>query len=212
MSKILIVLALAAFAASTALADGLDPTVVVRKVDPPPIAITSPTETFDIFATAKNNVFAFQNDTGITLTSLTLDLFAGSWGLTYSCGSFAGGGVFADCSSTPGPGGETIVSFFGVGGVDTGIAPATCTTDDKGKGDDKWNSGDNDGDKNDKDKDNHDDKTSCTGGIYSLEFGGIPKGAVVEGTGSFVTPEPATAVMLFSGLLGLAGLRKRRAS
>ena len=203
VSGILIVLALASFAASAALADGLDPTVVVRKVDPPPIAITSPTETFDIFATAKHNVFAFQNDTGITLTSLTLDLFTGSWGLTYSCGSFAGGGVFADCSATPGPDGDTIVSFFGVGGDDTGIGPATCTTDDKGKGDDKWDW---------QDKKNHDDKTECAGGIYSLEFGGIPKGAVVEGVGSFVTPEPATAVMLFSGLMGLAGLRKRRVS
>jgi hypothetical protein len=140
--------------------------VVVRKVDPPPIVITSPTETFDIFATVKNNVFAFQNDTGITLTSLTLDLFAGSWGLT-------------------------------------GIAPPTCTSVDRGKGDDKsdW-----------KDKKNHDDKTVCAGGIYSLEFGGIPKDAVVQGAGSFVTPEPATAVMLFSGLMGLAGLRKRRVS
>jgi hypothetical protein len=202
VSRILLVLALACFAASAALADGLDPTVVVRKVDPPPIAITSPTETFDLFATAKNNVFAFQNDTGITLTSLTLDLFAGSSGLTYSCGTFAGGGVFADCSSTPGPGG-TIIDFFGIDSSDTGIAPATCMTVDKGKGDDKSEG---------KDKKNQDDKTVCAGGIYSLEFGGIPKDSVVRGTGSFVTPEPATAVMLFSGLMGLAGLRKRRVS
>lgn len=198
----MIVLALASFAASAALADGLDPTVVVRRVDPPPIAITSPTQIFNIFATAKNNVFAFQNDTGITLTSLTLDLFAGSSGLTYSCGTFAGGDIFADCTSTPEPGGDTLISFFGVGGVDTGIGPATCTIDDKGKGDDLHAPKDN----------NHDDKIDCDGGIYSIEFGGIPKGAVVRGTGSFVTPEPATAVMLFGGLMSLAGLRKRRVS
>jgi hypothetical protein len=204
VTRILVVLALAGFLASAALGDGLDPTVVVRRVDPPPIAITSPTETFDIFATAKHNIFAFQNDTGITLTSLTLDLFAGTSGLIYSCGSFAGGGVFADCTATAEPGGDTLISFFGVGGDDTGITPATCTTDDKGKGDDKW-----DGIKDSK---NNDDKTECTGGIYSLEFGGIPKGAVVRGTGSFVTPEPATAVMLFGGLVSLAGLRKRRVS
>jgi hypothetical protein len=182
------------------MADGVDPTVIIRRVDPAPLPITSSNETFNIFATATKNIFAFQNDTGVTLTSLTLDLFAGSAGLLYSCGGFAGADIFADCSATSGSNGATIISFFGVGNGFSGLDAATCTDDDKGKGDDK----------HDKDKKNHDDKISCTGGIFSLEFDGIPQGAVVRGTGTVSAPEPMTAVMLVSGLLGLAGLRKRR--
>jgi hypothetical protein len=199
VSRILVVLALAGFAATAAFADGVDPTVIIRKVDPPPIVITSPSQTFDIIATSAQNIFAFQNETGITLTALTLDLFAGKSGLLYSCGSFAGADIFATCSSSSGSAGDTIISFLGVGNGFTGIEAATCSEDDKGKGDDK----------NGKDN-NSDDKDSCTGGIYSLEFDGIPPGAKVEGIGTFTTPEPMTAMLLVSGLVGLAGFRKRR--
>lgn len=184
------------------MADGIDPTVIIRRVDPTPLPITSTDETFNIFATATHNIFAFQNDTGVTLTTLTLDLFAGNSGLVYSCGSFAGADIFADCSASAGANGATIISFFGVGNGFSGLDAASCTVVDKGKGDD-------DGDDS-LDKKNSDDKVTCTGGIFSLEFDGIPKGAVVRGTGTVGTPEPATAVMLVSGLFGLAGLRKRR--
>jgi len=202
VSRILVVLALAGFAGSVAMADGVDPTVIIRRVDPPPIAITSPNQTFNLSATAAHNVFAFQNDTGVTLTGLTLDLFAGTSNLLYSCGSFAGGDIFANCTSTLGSHNDTLLSFFGVGNGFTGISAATCTTDDKGEGDDLHASF----------NDNSDDKTTCTGGIYSLEFDGIPQGATVRGTGTVSTPEPMTAVMLLSGIVGLAGLRKRRNS
>jgi hypothetical protein len=202
VSRVLFVLALAGFAATSAMADGVDPTVVIRRVDPAPLAITSPTETFDLFATSKHNIFAFQNDTGITLTALTLDLFAGNAGLTYSCGNFAGADIFSTCSSSSGANGATIISFFGVGGGFSGLNAATCGSDDEGRGDDNNAPKDN----------NKDDKNSCTGGIFSLEFDGIPKGAQVRGTGTFSTPEPMTSVLLISGLFGLAGLRKRRVS
>jgi hypothetical protein len=190
------------------MADGIDPTVIIRRVDPAPLPITSTDETFNIFATATNNIFAFQNDTGVTLTGLTLDLFAGSAGLTYSCGGFAGADIFADCTSTAGANGATIISFFGVGNGFSGLDAATCTDDDEGKGDDQdhWKHHHH----HDWKDHNHDDKDSCTGGIFSLEFGGIPAGAVVEGTGTVSAPEPMTAVMLVTGLLGLAGLRKHR--
>ena len=201
-SRIVLAAVLAAFAAIATKADGIDPTVIVRRVDPTPIAILSPSQIFDITATSKKNIFAFQNDTGITLDSLTLDLFGVNANLLFSCGSFAGGNIFADCSSSAGSHGDTIISFSGVGGDFTGITPATCGWVDKGKGDD---------DDNDKDH-NRDDKFTCTGGVYSLEFGGIPKGDKVAGTGTFLTPEPVTSVMLLSGLAGLLGLRKRRAS
>ena len=191
-----------AFAALGAKADAVDPTVIIRKVDPKPIVITSESQVFDITASSKKNIFAFQNDTGVTLDSLTLDLFGVNSSLLFSCGSFAGGDIFADCSSSAGSHGDTILSFSGVGGDFTGIAAATCGWVDKGKGDDDDNNLDH----------NHDDKFTCTGGIYSLEFGGIPKGAKVGGTGTFLTPEPMSAVMLLSGLAGLAGFRKRRNS
>jgi len=53
-SRILCVPTLAGFAATVAMADGVDPTVVIRRVDPPPIAITSPDQTFNILATFAN--------------------------------------------------------------------------------------------------------------------------------------------------------------
>jgi hypothetical protein len=93
-SRALLGLAIAAFAAVGVKADAVDPTVIIRKVDPKPVVITSPDQTFDIFASAKYNVFAFQNATGSILDSLTLDLFGANMDLLFSCGSFAGGDIF----------------------------------------------------------------------------------------------------------------------
>jgi hypothetical protein len=202
LSRILVVLALAGFAASAVLADGVDPTVVIRRVDPAPLAITSSNETFDLSATKEHNLFAFQNDTGVTLVSLTLDLFAGNVGLTYSCGDFAGADIFSSCTASSGANGATIISFFGIGNGFSGLDAATCGTDDEGGGDDIHAPTNN----------NQDEKPSCTGGIFSLEFDGIPNGAKVQGTGTVSAPEPMTSVLLVSGLIGLAGLRKRRIS
>ena len=201
-SRLILAAVLAACAAVAAKADAVDPTVIIRKVDPKPIVITSESQVFDITASSKKNIFAFQNDTGITLDSLTLDLFGTNASLLFSCGSFAGGDIFENCTSSAGSHGDTILSFSGVGGDFTGITAAACGWVDKGKGDDDDNNQDH----------NRDDKFTCTGGIYSLEFDGIPKGAKVGGTGTFLTPEPVTSVMLLSGLAGLAGWRKRRNS
>lgn len=201
-SRVLLGLAMAAFAAVSAKADAVDPTVIIRRVDPPPVVITSPNQIFDLFANSQHNVFAFQNATGLTLTSLTLDLFGQNVALLFSCGSFAGGDIFASCTSTAGSNGDYILSFSGVGNGFTGIEAATCTIDDKGIGDGLHAPFDN----------NSDDKLVCTGGIYSLEFDGIPRGAIVRGTGTFATPEPMTATLLVGGLVGLAGLGKRRNS
>jgi hypothetical protein len=203
-SRFLLAAGFVAAAATMAKADGIDPTVVIRRTDPPPVIITSPDQVFDITATSKNPIFAFQNETGTTLDALTLDLFGVNVVLDFSCGSFAGADIFENCSAAPGTHNDWIISFSGVGPGFSGITAATCEDDDKGKGDDKnetWG-----------DTHNHDDKWECTGGLFSLEFGGIPKGAKVGGTGTFVTPEPVTAVLLLGGLAGLAGLRKRRNS
>jgi len=40
-----------------------------------------------------------------------------------------------------------------------------------------------------------DNKLGCTGGSYTLEFDGIPRGAIVRGTGTFQTPEPARGLL-----------------
>ena len=191
VSRIVLALLLGAFGASVAMADAVDPTVIIRKVDPPPVIITSPDQTFNLFATQKNNVFAFQNATGFLLTSITLDLFGQN--LAFSCGEFAGGNIFANCSATQGTHGDWILSFFGVGDGFSGVEAATCSTPSQRRGDDR---------------DDH--NCNCTGGVYSFEFDGIPRGAVVTGTGTVGTPEPVTAVMLLGGLAGLAGLRRRR--
>jgi len=178
------------------MADGADPLISVRRVDPAPIAITSPTQTFLIFFIAGSSPvfdFAFQNDTGVTLTSLTLRL---AQGLTYNCDpTFLSADIFSTCGTSPGPLGSTTVAFSGTGGLFTGLDAASCTPNNSGDGDD-----DND----------WDDKPSCTGGIFSIEFSGLTPGEVVLGTGTVGVPEPMTAALLFSGLVGLAGFRKRR--
>ncbi len=143
----------------------------------------------------------FQNDTGITLTGLSLDLFPGNLAFVFTCGNNAGLDIFANCTSKSGSHGDSLLSFFGVGNGFSGLTAATCT---KGGDDDQ---GDNDS--------QGDDGPSCVGGVFSLVFQApsseVPNGAQVLGTGTVSAPEPMTSVLLVSGLLGLAGLRKRRA-
>jgi hypothetical protein len=43
---------------------------------------------------------------------------------------------------------------------------------------------------------NSDDKLVCTSGIYSMEFDGIPRGAIVRGTGAFQTPQAPQRLIL----------------
>ncbi len=201
VSRIVLAFVLAGFAASVALADGADPLISVRRVDPAPIAITSPNQTFVIFFIAGTSSvfdFAFQNDTGVTLTSLTLDL---AHGLTYNCASdFQTFDIFSSCGTSPGPLGSTFIKFSGTGGIFTGLEPASCTAGSNTEG---W-------DNNGPDGDGDADDNTCTGGIFSIEFSGLTQGEVVFGTGTVAAPEPMTAVLLLSGLVGLAGFRKRR--
>lgn len=93
--------------------------------------------------------------------------------LLFSCGAFAGGDIFASCTTREGSHGDFILSFSGFGNGFTGIEPATCGWVDKGKGDDLHAPKD----------ENNDDKWECVDGIYSLEFDGIPKGAKSFGHG-----------------------------
>jgi hypothetical protein len=126
---------LASFAATAAMADAVDPTVIIRKVDPPPIAITSPDQTFDITANASHNVFAFQNQTE-SPSPRSLDLFGANVELLFSCGDSAGDDIFRHALRTQAAALDTIISSSAPATAFTGITPATCTTDDKGGGDD----------------------------------------------------------------------------
>jgi PEP-CTERM motif len=178
--------------ASTAKADGIDPTVVIRGIDPPnPIAITQPNQTFLVAATSGLNVESVQNQTGVTLTSLVLTLFTLGpvQNLTFTCD---GTSVFSSCSSQSGPNGSTQLVFSGVGGDFTGLVSAICST---GTIFDELSL--------------YGNCNSCVGGMYEIDFVGIPQGDLIFGYGTVATPEPATGVLLLCGLAALAAWRKR---
>lgn len=186
--------------ASAAMADGIDPTVKIRNVDPLSTPVTDPNQTFMVLATANNPVSGFQNQTGVTLTSISLTLSGYSLGgyLSFSCANdFALESVFSSCTSTENQANHSYTLVFsGVGGNFSGILSADCLTPSatNGLG---WLAalfGCN----------------NCQGGQYEVEFTGIPKGSLVIGTATVATPEPATAVMLLTGIVGLAGFARRR--
>ncbi len=199
-SRIILAFALAGFATSVAMADAVDPTVIIRRVDPAFTPIFSVDQILIVTATAQNPIFSFQNDTGFLLTSMTLQFSSNGGTLAFSCGENPGADIFQNCSETSGPNGTNIVTFNGVGGSFSGLESGVCTSDDE-----NFPNGNAFGWPN-----NHPKAPTCEGGIFSLEFGQIPANTTIMGTATFATPEPMTAVMLISGLAGLAGLRKRR--
>lgn len=201
--RIFLVLALVGFAGSAAMADAVDPTVIIRKVDPAFTPIFSLDQVLIVTASAQNPIFSFQNATGFILTSLTLQFSSAGGTLAFSCGELAGADLFANCTEVSGPNGSDIISFFGIGDGFSGLESATCSSgDDNHPNGNAWGYY----------KKPHASQAKCDGGVFSLEFGSIPNGATVTGTGTVATPEPMTAVMLVGGLVGLAGLRKRRAA
>jgi hypothetical protein len=199
-SRVILALALAGFATSVAMADAVDPTVIIRRVDPAFTPIFSVDQILIVTATAQNPIFSFQNDTGFLLTSMTLKFSSNGGTLAFSCGENPGADIFQDCSETSGPNGTNIVTFSGVGEGFSGLESGVCTSDDEHVPNGNafgWYK-------------NHPKTPNCEGGIFSLEFGQIPANTTIFGIGTVATPEPMTAVMLISGLAGLAGLRKRR--
>src|SRR5215831_788258 len=97
--RLFLLLAVLAFAVSVASADAIDPTVIIRGTDPPPIPITNPHQTFTFTATSTILDIAFQNDTGVLLRSLSLALTgtdALGNPLAFSFGPNPGDGIFAN--------------------------------------------------------------------------------------------------------------------
>ncbi len=196
-SRFLVLLVLVGLTASAAMADGIDPTVVIRQVDPPPTPITDPFQTFGVFAmgTANNGGVvdvAFQNQTGLTLVSLSLTLIGLNAPLDFSFGENAGGDIFANTQLIQNGNGSFTLIFSGVDDSHTGLLPAVCNT---GGIETLANSY----------------CQQCIGGIYSIEIAGIPTGAIVAGAATVSAPEPATLMLMSAGLVGLAAFRKRRA-
>ena len=208
VSRLFLLLAVLAFAVSVASADAIDPTVIIRGTDPPPIPITNPHQTFTFTATSTILDIAFQNDTGVLLRSLSLaltgtDAFGNP--LAFSFGDNPGDGIFANFNSSVN-GNTTTLFFFGVDGTHTGLVPAVCS----------GGSGDDNSQVNQNNQGNQDGtKVKCVGGVYDIEFAGIPPGGIVHGTGTVSTvgtPEPAALFLFSAGLAGLAAFRKRRSS
>ena len=187
--KLVALVALVVLAASVAKADVIDPTVIIRQVDPTPVPITDPNGTIPLSFSANQNVFAFQNDTGTLLYSLSLTLFGFPQGLDFNFGSNPGDGIFSSFTKTVNPDLSQTLFFFGIDETHTGLLPSTGCQ------------GENDGDADD-----------FCGPVYTIEIDGIPANDFVFGTATVSTPEPATLLLLSTGLIGIAGLRRRRSS
>lgn len=188
--KLVALVALVVLAASVARADVIDPTVIIRQVDPTPVAITDPNGTIPLAFSASQNIFALQNDTGTLLYSLSLTLFGFPQGLDFNFDpANVTQGIFSSFAKTPNPDGSQTLLFFGVDNTHTGLLPSTgCNADSDGDADD------------------------FCGPVYTIEIDGIPANDFVFGTATVSTPEPATLLLLSTGLIGIAGLRRRRSS
>lgn len=188
--KLVVLLAVVVLAASVAKADVIDPTVIIRQVDPPPVAITDPNATIPLAFSANQNIFAFQNDTGSLLNALSLTLFGFPQGLDFNFDpSNFEQGIFSSFAKTQNQDGSQTLLFYGIDDSHTGLLPSTgCSVDDDADADD------------------------FCGPVYTIEIDGIPANDFVFGTATVSTPEPATLLLLSTGLIGIAGLRRRRSS
>jgi len=188
-SKLFVLLALVVLAVSVAKADTIDPTVIIRQVDPVPVPITDPNGTIPLSFSATANVFAFQNDTGTLLYSLSLTLFGFPQGLDFNFGTNPGDGIFSSFAKNVNQDGSQSLLFFGIDDSHTGLLPSTgCNLESDGDADD------------------------FCGPVYTIEIDGIPANDFVFGTATVSTPEPATLLLLSTGLVGLAAFRRRRSS
>jgi len=190
--------------ATAAMADGIDPDVVIRNLDPAnPIAITQPGQIFPFLAFGNASNMAdvpIQNQTGQTITSVTLTLFGTNIltgdSLSFSCGTSEESDPFAECGVSQGALGSTVLTFSGGPGMVAAVSGIQLESLSLGSSQGSGSC------------------TNCQGGIYDIEFSGadFTSGSIVLGFGNgavAAVPEPASGLLLLCGLAGLGAWRKR---
>jgi hypothetical protein len=197
ISKLLFLVLAAGIFSAAAWSDPIDPTVKIRRDDPPPGVIpiqgTSPTFSFSQFGLSSGtDAFFLQNQTAGVIYQVTLllngfDVSALS-PLSFDCaGDQSTGGIFNSCAFSYDSSTQVSTLIF------SGVTPPTTTGITPGTG----GGGD----------------CCCfsSGEIVELDVTGIPVGDLVEygAKGSASVPEPVSSVLVLAGLAGLAGFRKR---
>jgi hypothetical protein len=184
-----LLLALVAFTASAALADGVDP-VFKLKGGTLSTPVTNGTFTFTadnlLGTTTKDFSFDFINQSGFTATSLALTFLVFPSNLVISVDNstdpfFTSFNITHTTATGP-----YVIDFFGTNETHPGILSQVCTGPDF-------------------------DADDCTGGgaDFVLSITGVPPGGFISGTGSL--PEPSTGLSLLIGMAGIAvAFRKLR--
>src|SRR5260370_42554736 len=115
----------------------MHPAVIIRPVEPPQVPITDPNGTIPLSFSASQNIFAFRNDTGTLLYSLSLTLFGFPQGLDFNFGTNPGDGIYSSFSKPINQDGSQTLLFFGIDDFHTGLLPSTgCNLDSDGDADD----------------------------------------------------------------------------
>jgi hypothetical protein len=229
--RFFVVVAFLGISASLALADGVDPLVGTKSGGgSTPITLTSPNPTFDLkvvqdpgtvgapgpgpICSISGDTCAvdpttgmlpvFQNDTGVTLTSITLFIQNNTPALIYQCNT-AETSIFANCSTASVAGG-TDVTLSGGPGVPAFVFKPDDDTDDSSCPDAGPSPACSD---------------DFVGGEFAVDIEGIisgdptndlPVNTEIKGT-VVTTPEPGSALMLLFGMVAFALTKvARRAS
>ena len=196
ISKLLFLVLAAGIFSAAAWADPIDPTVKIKRDDPPPGVIpiqgTSPTFSFSQFGISTgSDAFFLQNQTAgivyqVTLLLSGFDLTANSPFSSDCAADQSGGGIFNACSFSYNLITQVSTLIF------SGVTPPTTTGITPGSG-------------------GGDCCCFLSGEIVELDVTGIPVGdnVVYGAKGSASVPEPVSSVLVLAGLAGLAGFRKR---
>jgi hypothetical protein len=187
-----LLLAMIAFTASTAMADGVDPVFKLTKGGGS-TPVTDGTFSFtanNLFGTGPMDFsFDFVNQTGHTALGLELNFLVFPSDLIISVDNSGDPFFTSFVISHPNPTGPYTIDFFGLDETHPGILSQTCNPGPDGIV----------------------DSDDCSGGgaDFILSINGVPPGAFISGTGSL--PEPSTGLSLVLGMAGIAvAFRKMR--
>jgi hypothetical protein len=190
-----LLLALIAFTASAAMADGVDPIFTFKggRLSTPVIDGTfSFTANNTTGTTTKDFALDYVNQSGFTATTLTLSFIVSPLNLLISVDN-TGDPFFTTAQLIPPAelGGLYQIIFFGLDQTHHGILSQTCTPG----------------------LDGITDSDDCSGGgaDFVLGINGVPPGGFISGTGELGVPETSTGLSLVLGMAGIAfAFRKMR--